>query len=188
MWRRSILFLFVAALAWAGPGAPARSVTPRPAGEMVFPLPNGKRVTLGQYRGKFVLVMFLATDCGHCQQVTEILRGIQRDMASRGVRIISGTVNDETAVQVNEFTLRYRPGFPIGMITRENFIKYAQIPPGMRPFVPVFLFINNKGVVERQYYGDHAFFKDVNRNTRGVLDMMIKEAAMEAQKKAGNKE
>ncbi len=149
----------------------------------MFPLPNGKKITLGQYRGKFVLVAFLAIDCSHCQQATEILRAVQRDLGPRGVQVIAGTVNEETAAQVKEFALRYSPGFPIGMIDRDNFIKYAQIPAGVRPFVPVFIFINKKGVVERQYYGDHPFFKDTDRNTRGVLGMMMKEAVLEAQKK-----
>jgi hypothetical protein len=184
MLRRAILSLVAAAFAWGGPGTPAGPMVPRPAGDMVFPLPNGKKTTLGQYHGKFRLVVFLAIDCQHCVQVTEVLRTIQHDLAPRGVQIIAAAVNDETPQQVNEFVLRYLPGFPVGMLDRDAFIKYAQIPPGMRPFVPVFLFVNNKGVVERQYFGDHPFFKDVNRNTRGVLNMMMKEAALAAGKKS----
>ncbi len=53
-----------------------------------------------------------------------------------------------------DFIKRFKPNFPVGTISRDFMANYAQITPMMRVFVPVMFFIDRKGVIQAQYFGE----------------------------------
>ena len=61
---------------------------PRPADPLKLTTLDGKTVSLEQYRGKVVTVMFFLTTCPHCQETTKVLGPIYDEWKSRGLEII----------------------------------------------------------------------------------------------------
>ena len=48
--------------------------TPRPLADVTVPTPDGKKVHLGQYRGKVMVVALVSTTCDHCIASLQMLR------------------------------------------------------------------------------------------------------------------
>lgn len=151
------------------------AATPRPVANVLITKPDATKIDLKKYRGKVVLVAFLTTTCENCIHSVDILNRIERDLKPQGFQAVGAIVDDSPRYLVNSFTQRYKPDFPVGFLERDDFIKLADIPKGMRPFVPVFMFVDRKGTVRFQFYGDHAIFKDEEKATRTLVERLLQE-------------
>jgi thiol-disulfide isomerase/thioredoxin len=144
-------YLALAALA----ATTAFAVTiPRPAGDVVIQMPGKPPLKLSQYRGKVVILAFIDTGCSHCQHATEVLDGIQREYFTRGVQVLEGAFNPTAKSELASFQQRFHTNFPVGVVDPNFMIGYAQITPQMRPMAPVILFIDRKGVIRAQWFGN----------------------------------
>jgi hypothetical protein len=74
----------------------------------------------------------------------------------RGVQAIDAAFNDDA--NMAEYKARFHPNHPVGKVRRDFMANYAQITPMMRVSVPVILFIDRKGVIRAQYFGNDPFF------------------------------
>src|SRR5271157_3620157 len=98
--NKSAAILFLLVSAGTLPGDDEHSNRPAPA----FSLPDsaGQRHDLAQYRGRVVLLDFMATGCPHCRTMMTALR--QVEAAFRGqVAALSVVVPPDTAVTVQQF-------------------------------------------------------------------------------------
>jgi len=76
-----------------------------------------------------------------------------------------------------EFLMRFRPAFPVGYTGRATVYDYLQLP-STRPFsVPTYVFIDKKGMIRAQHPGDDPFFQAEDKNTRAMIDSLLKEPA-----------
>ena len=148
---------------------------PRPAAQIPIPLPDGKKITLQQYRGKVVLLVIFSTTCPDCVDNMEMLNRVQKDLGPRGFQAIGGAGDDDAQYTVSGFVQRYKIGFPVGYLTKEQMIALADIVPGRRPIAPIFMFIDKRGIVRVQHYGDDPFFKTSERGTRLTIEGLLKE-------------
>ena len=161
--------LLTSALAWAA--------TPRVVADVPIPLYGQKAINLREYRGKVVVVALISTTCGDCIQTVATLSKIERDMGSRGLQVIGATVDNSNADGANAFVERYRPTFPIGYLDNPAAIKLAEIEKGARPFAPILLFIDRRGVVRVQYYGNDPIFKQADASFRKLIQAFLDEDA-----------
>jgi peroxiredoxin len=152
----------------------AQAATPRPLADVPIPTPDFKKISVKQYRGKVVLLVLLSTSCGDCVASVPILNKIQTDFGPRGLQVIGAAFDDNAANLVQAFAARYRPNFPMGFLDQPSAIKIADIPPGMRPFVPIVMFIDRTGVVQQQFYGDSPIFKQEEKTLRAMVDSLLK--------------
>jgi thiol-disulfide isomerase/thioredoxin len=166
MLRKLLVVLLFAVALWAR--------TPRPLPNLPIPMVNGKSIHLDQYRGKVVLVSIIATTCSHCIQSIAVLNRIQKEFGSK-LQIVAAAGDNNAQSVVGPFIQRYRPIFPVGYLNTDQMIKLGDIPPNVRPVAPIFLFIDKKGVVRFQFYGDDPFFKSEESATRGVVRALLKE-------------
>lgn len=67
-----------------------------PAPPFSLPDLNGKTVSLGDFRGKYVLVDFWYHNCGFCRQMAPGLRNIYRDLKGKGFEIISISIDSKS--------------------------------------------------------------------------------------------
>ena len=90
-----------------------------------------------------------------------------------------------------EYQARFKPNHPVGKIERDFVANYAQITPNMRVSVPVLFFIDRKGVIRAQYFGNDAFFEpesELKNRIKGMLEMILAEdKAAAASKKSSAK-
>jgi thiol-disulfide isomerase/thioredoxin len=166
--RHSLAALAVAVLASAQP-------VPRPAGEFAIGTPSGGQILLSQYSGKVVLLACMFTTCPHCQHTTQLLNGIQKEYADRGVQIVGAFFNNNAAQLLPGFITQFQPAFPVGFASREQVNDYLQHPPNKPTYVPELVFIDRARVVRGQYSGDTDFFKDQDKSIRAILDTLLKE-------------
>jgi peroxiredoxin len=153
----------------------AHAREPRAAAQIPIPLPDGKKITLQQYRGKVVLLAIFSTMCGDCVDNMEMLNRVQKELGPKGFQAIGGAGDEDAQYTVSGFVQRYKIGFPVGYLTKDQMIALADIAPGRRPVAPIFLFIDKRGIVRFQYYGDDSFFKTSERATRLTVEGLLKE-------------
>jgi hypothetical protein len=134
-----------------------------------------KSIILSQYRGKVMVIAIFSTGCADCVQSIDMLSKVQRDLGPKGFQAIAAAGDENAQYMVGPFIQRYKPGFPIGYLTKDQIIKLAAVPKDKRPFVPIFLFVDKKGFVRFQYYGDDGFFKTAEGATRSIVTGLLKE-------------
>ena len=161
------------------------AITPRPLADIQIPTADAKKINLRQYRGKVLLVALISTSCGDCIKTTDILNGIQKDFGKRGFQVVAAAIEDNAAYNVGGFVARYRPIFPVGYLERDAAIKFLDVSKDTRPFVPVLMYVDGKGTVRFQYYGNDPFMKQGEKSIRAVADGLLKQAEQDrAAKKA----
>ena len=148
---------------------------PRPSPELVIHLPNGKDTLLSQYRGKAVVLAFVLTTCPHCQKLTRILTGLQKEYASRGVQVLEAAINQNAAQVVPAFIQQYQPNFPTGYADWNMAINYLQITATNPGYLPKMVFIDRKNVIQAQYAGEDPFFLEQNmeKNVRAEIQKLL---------------
>ncbi len=167
----SVLALAASLMAAAPPARPPQ--VPRPVGKMVFNSTKGP-ISMEKYRGKVTVVMFFSSACSHCGDTAQILEKVlverKYDFAVIGV-----TVEDPAMPALGEFAKRNKLSFPMGWVGKDEFFRYTDISPDVRPFIPVLLFIDKDFQVNRQYSHDHKFFTTGEQiNATGVVDMLVR--------------
>lgn len=111
----------LAAALWLASGAALAQAT-RPAAEasdgagadpyaLAFPDADGKSQSLGQWKGKVLVVNFWATWCAPCIAEMPELEKMQREFARRGVVIVE--LGTENADKVRKFRDRQHIGLPL---------------------------------------------------------------------------
>ena len=155
--------------------APLLAQTPRPSPDFEIQRLAGPGLRIAQYRGKIVALAFIDTGCPHCQDLTQTLKGIAHDYASRGVVFLECAFNDGARASLAEFQQRFAPPFPVGWATRAavmSYLQYTIVDP--RPlYVPHMVFLDRAGVIRSDYPGEDLFFRDPNANIRAELDQML---------------
>ena len=174
----------VSVLLLTGLAAYAQQV-PRPAGEFAIKMPNGQITLLSQYAGKVVVLAFISTTCSHCQHTTQVLSSLQNEYGPRGVQFLAAAFNPDAAQLVPGFITQFRPTFPVGSADRDSVLEYEQASLAKPNFVPELIFIDRGRVIRAQHNGGDEFFKEQEKNTREMLDTLLKEPVKSA--KAGHK-
>lgn len=169
MIRRALLGLLLV-------GSLAASTIPRPAGEFVIRDPRGEHL-LSEYRGKVILLAFIQTTCPHCQASIGVINGLQRDYGPRGFQALASAFNELAAQLLPGFISQFHPVFPVGYSDRPPVYNYTQLSATAPFSVPIFLFVDKKGMVRAQYTGEDPFFQAQEKNTRAMVESLLKEPA-----------
>jgi hypothetical protein len=150
------------------------AATPRPLADLAIPVPAGKPINLKAYRGKVLLLAMISTDCKPCIASIEILNRAQKDFGAQGFQVIAAAGDSNAQYLIEPFIQRYRPTFPMGYLTTDQMILLGDIGKSEHPFAPIFLFVDRKGVVRQQVFGDNPFFKAEELSTRRAIQDMLK--------------
>ena len=172
MLKKTILAPCAVALAFAASALMA--ATPRPLADMAIPTPGGKPISLKSYRGKVLLIAVISTECKPCIASIEILNRAQKDFGPQGFQVVAAAGDMNAQYMLQPFAQRYRPLFPIGYLNTDEMIRLGDFGKTEHPFAPIFMFIDRKGVVRQQIYGDSPFFKAEELSTRKVIQDMLK--------------
>jgi peroxiredoxin len=148
--------------------------TPRPLADVTVPMTDGKKVRLNQYRGKVMVVALVSTTCDHCIASLQMLSTIQREYGPRGFQALGVAANDGAQESLAGF-IRLQIAFPVGYLDQKTTMQVFDFKPDDHPFVPMFMFIDKKGVVRFQYPGKDDFFKAEDKNTRLLIEALLKE-------------
>jgi len=173
---RRVLFLFsLTAVAYAGlpPG--------RPLPDVPVSLVGGKKLDLKQYRGKALVLAIISTSCKDCGAVTDLLKKIQTEQASHGLQVVVAAGGTEKVI--GHFAAAHKPKFPLGYLNRPAIIKLANLGPKDRPFVPIMLFVDARGVIRVQLFGNDPLMLKPEGIIRSTIRELLKEPGITAAKK-----
>ena len=176
MFRAALLFaLTLAAYAGLPPG--------RPLADAPISLVNGKKLDLKQYRGKALVLVLISTTCAHCGEVVDLMTQIQKDEGPHGLQIVVAAGDDNGALAVIPFSNAHKPNFPLGYVDRPTLRKLASLTLKDRPFVPILIFVDAKGAVRVQIFGNDPLLEKPEGIIRNTIRELLKEPGMTAAKK-----
>jgi len=162
------LLVLVAALAVSA------GTTPRPADELTFTTHDGKQVSLADYEGSPVVVMFFSTDCQHCQRVATQLAPLYPELRKNGVEILGLAMNPTAKQNLNSFIRAHNVQYPTGLSDRKQFIQFAQLSVMQNFYYPYLLFVDPAGQVRAEHQGsERAWFADFEINLLKTIDSMM---------------
>ncbi len=81
---------------------------------------SGRRISLGDYKGKIVLLNFWATWCPPCRAEMPDLIKMQREYAKQGLQVVGVTYPPETVGRVRRFVRRFGVNYPVALGTKET--------------------------------------------------------------------
>ncbi|MBZ5674380.1 MAG: TlpA family protein disulfide reductase [Acidobacteriia bacterium] len=148
--------------------------TPRPLADVTVPMADGKKVRLTQYRGKAMVVALVSTTCDHCIASLQVLSKLQKEYGPRGFQAIGVAANDDAQASLAGF-IRLQISFPVGYLDQNTTMQLCDFKPDDHPYVPMYMFVDKKGTVRFQYAGKDDFFKAEEKNTRILIEALLKE-------------
>jgi thiol-disulfide isomerase/thioredoxin len=165
-------------------GVPAAE-TPRPSPALTMQRPGAPPFQLSQFRGKVVALAFISTTCSHCQDVTRMLKVIQKDYSKRNVQVVACAFEDDVATNFPMYLRAFEPNFAAGYTTDsavKKYLKWNTTSDGTL-YVPYMIFIDAGGIIRGDFSGKDGFFGESDKNIRAQLDKMTKTAPKPAAKK-----
>ncbi|MSV34817.1 MAG: TlpA family protein disulfide reductase [Bryobacterales bacterium] len=147
----------------------------RPLPDVPISQPGGKKLDLKQYRGKALVLALISTDCEHCDHAVDFLKIMQKESAAQGLQVVAAAGDPDAAKAIAPFGAQHQPNFPIGYLDKAAFLRLANLKPDDRPFVPVILFIDAKGMVRVQLAGDDPLMDKMETVIRGTIRELLKE-------------
>lgn len=174
MLRPGMVGLLILSLLWLPAGA---ATVPRRSPEYAVKLTTGQQLLLSSYRGKVVALLFISTDCPHCADTCQMMERLQKEYGPRGLQTLAVAFNPMAIMLVPEFLQRTRVTFPVGYDERDTVLKYLEVSPMLRIYVPIIVFVDRKGMIRAQHLGDDSFFAAQEKNIRATLETLLKEPA-----------
>ena len=156
---------------------------PRPSPEIAIhlsPEPGTgqvKQISPTQYKGKVVLLACILTTCPHCQHAVQMLSGLQREYGPRGLQIMATAFNEMSNMLVGDFNKQFQPSFPVGWTNRMDVLAYLEHSAMTQMYVPIMVFIDKKGMIRAEHYGDDPFMNDQEKNVRAQIEELLNEGA-----------
>ncbi|MCA9608178.1 MAG: TlpA family protein disulfide reductase [Myxococcales bacterium] len=136
------LLLGVASVAQAGPteliGAMAPAIRARP-------LENDHAIELEAYRGRVVVLAFVATWCGACRRMAPTLDALQREHQAAGLTVLGLT--HEPRDRIRAHVARREPQIPWLQCTGHTAVEYGA------DALPTLVVIDRQGRVRAAYQG-----------------------------------
>lgn len=167
---RCIPLILLAALA-----ATAGSV-PREAPPLKLKTIGGGTVSLGDLKGKVVAVLWISTDCPHCQETCEELAPIYRDLSGQGLEILGMAVNPNAPGNIDSFRREHGVRFPVGVSSRSDWMRFADLSVMARAYVPYMMIVDREGIIRYEHTGqDREFWSDQEAAFRREVGALLAE-------------
>jgi thiol-disulfide isomerase/thioredoxin len=151
---------------------------PRPSPPLEIERLGAPVLDPSQYRGKVVALVFISTECSHCQDLTRVLVPLSREYALRGVQVVECAFNDDAKQTMAGFLQQFQPPFPVGWTSHGAVLSYLQrsIVDARPLYVPHMVFIDRRGIIQADYAGESEFFNNPAASIRAELEKLLKPA------------
>ena len=83
--------------------------------------------------------------------------------------------DEDAAAHFGQYASQHQINFPFGYVDHAALIKLANIGPKDRPFVPILMFVDAKGFVRVQMFGNAPLLEKPERILRDTVRELMKE-------------
>jgi len=153
----------------------AAATVPRPSPEYAIKLVSGRQLLLSSYRGKVVALLFVSTDCPHCQDTCRLMESLQKEYGPHGFQTLAVAFNAMAIMLVPDFIKATGATYPVGYDSRDPVFAYLERSPTLLTYVPIIVFVDRKGTIRGQYLGDDNFMADRDKNIPLMIQRLLKE-------------
>jgi peroxiredoxin len=171
------LLLILSLLLLASPSLLARDGNGRNRRAPDFSLLDGqgKKVALGDYRGKVILLQFFQTGCPTCQREAPLLEELYQAYREKGLILIGISHDGGGAEAVNKFAEKFSLTYPLLLGDLEVAVRYVGVTPQRPSFkIPYYFVIDPEGTIRKEFTpSDNPEFL---RDEKGWLERAIEEA------------
>jgi hypothetical protein len=150
----------------------------RPLPDVPISSPGGKKLDLKAYRGKALVLTLIATTCEHCALVLDVLKKLQVEEGAHGLRIVAAAGDENAAPLVGPYASQHQLNFPFGYVDRAALMKLANVGPKDRPYVPIMMFVDPKGYVRVQMFGNDRLLEKPEKIIRDTVRELMKEPGL----------
>ena len=151
---------------------------PRKAPDWAIDTTQGKPITLGQYKGKAVLLAFILTTCSHCRLTVGYLANDQRQYGPRGLQVLATASDRGVPGVIPAFVKELQVPFPVGYNTNgDAMLSFLGYDRQHLPHLPILLFIDRQGVIREQHEGmdQTNYFKErEEQNIQASIEALLK--------------
>jgi hypothetical protein len=156
-------------------GPPAKKEAPRRPALSIL-RPGAAPLAISQYRGKILALIFISTECSHCQDFTKAIVPIAKTYSARGVQFVECAVNDGAENRIKEFVERFQPSFPVGWGTQESMMSFlgASFMDPHAMYVPHMVLLDRAGYVRGDFEPGEPFYSNPAANVPAALDKLLK--------------
>ena len=149
----TLLAIFLAVAMQAGD-------VPRKAPSLELKTTSGKSVSLSSLKGKVVAVLWISTDCPHCQHACELMAPLYKELSAQGLEILALAVNVNAPGNIAEFKTRHKVSFDLGVSTRSHWLRFADLSLMARVYVPYMMIVDRNGIIRYEHSGQDQEFWD----------------------------
>jgi AhpC/TSA family len=176
MFRRllAIVCLSVSLCAWV---KAETAKIPRLVASVPIHTPDPKKnINLKTYHGKILMVILFITDCDDCLKMMTFASQLQNEFGPRGFQAVGAALDEKAPYLIGPFSQRYKLGFPIGYLNKQNEImSLLGLPADTHTTAPIVMVLDHQSNVRFQYYGkDKALFGENNANLRLIVENLIR--------------
>ena len=147
---------------------------PRPAPELTIHRVGAPDLKLSAYKGKVVVLALFNTGCPHCQHFAQQLAMYQKEYGPKGVQVLAAVFDKDAQAGLANFRDKYVQGYPFGYSDEATVMNWLKQPLEQGYFVPIVVFINRRGMIESQHFGDDNLYQDPDANIRSKLAKLLK--------------
>ena len=133
------------------------------APDFTLPRPDGRKVSLKDYRGKVVFLNFWATWCESCREEMPAMDRLYREFKGKGLEIVAVNVKDKRQDALT-FAKKLKISYPI-MMDPEGEVGLLYGAFGM----PATYLIDRKGVVLARMWGPTDWYSPAARKLIGEI-------------------
>jgi len=108
---------------------------------------DGQAVSLGNLRGKPVLINFWATWCGPCRSEMPYIQEIYEEWSDKGLVLLAINIG-ESSSKVEEFRQSYNLSFTVLLDTKQNVAQKYNIQ-----YIPTTFFVDKDGIIQDKVIG-----------------------------------
>lgn len=149
---------------------------PREAPSLSLKTSGGSTVTLESLRGKVVAVLWISTDCPHCQETCETFGPIYEEFSKDGLEILGMAVNQNAPGHIDDFKKEHKVAFPIGVSNRSDWMRFADLSVMARTYVPYMMIVDRNGTIRYEHTGrDQEFWADQETRFRKEVGELLAE-------------
>ncbi|MCZ2073617.1 MAG: TlpA family protein disulfide reductase [Bryobacterales bacterium] len=120
---------------------------------LAVPTIDGKIIQVHKEQGKVVLVDFMTTTCPSCKQASTGIQALYQELGQKGFLPVAVAIDPQAPSRLSFYRNLYGLTFPVGIVAREEVLRYLNHPDDKPMFVPTLVLLDRKGRISMKEVG-----------------------------------